>query len=236
MKKSMLLLTFSILLLYAVPAYSWVITFDDIGVPETPGGYSANLTNAGGFVFSTILPEEIAWMGGLWLFRPPMEPMADNGTVTLYQNHGDYTNDLGFTMTPESGIPFSLQGFDAAELYTSDGTGRAHDINLVGIQVDGTILTSSFSLDLINDGPGGVADFEGFTLPSTWINLTSATFSGDKILFGEGYITGGFLVDNISVNATPVPEPSTWALLGLGLAGIILFGKRETFFKTPTTP
>ena len=35
------------------------------------------------------------------------------------------------------------------------------------------------------------------------------------------------MMDNVTLNVTPIPEPSTFALAGLGLAGLLIFRRRR---------
>ena len=125
--------------------------------------------------------------------------------------------NLAITMMPVGGGTFSLNSLDASRLHTGfvfDPTKLRITGNLSG---GGTVI-AVFALDDVADGPGGEADFQNFVLPSTFVNLTSVRFLG----FDTAPAAYSAL-DNIVVNQetqTPVPEPTSLTLLGLGLAGM----------------
>jgi PEP-CTERM motif len=79
---------------------------------------------------------------------------------------------------------------------------------------------ASETLDLPINIDGG-ASFFGFTDTSPFKSVTItdvATASG----------TDAWGIDNVSYNFGVIPEPSTWALMGLGFAGLALVGLRQS--------
>ena len=78
-----------------------------------------------------------------------------------------------------------------------------------------------------NDGSGGLDDFQTARLRGQFRDLIAVQFFGpasdlDRPLFGE---TQAFSLDNIRI--VQVPEPSTLALLSLGLFGMGLARRRK---------
>lgn len=81
---------------------------------------------------------------------------------------------------------------------------------VTGLRADGTEVTAAFDL---------THDFQNFILTG-FDDLVSLTFSDP--------INGYWVIDNIAVGPSPVPEPATWAMLlaGLSAVGVTLRRRR----------
>ena len=113
---------------------------------------------------------------------------------------------------------FSLNGFDAAEGGVGQPTWWAHTLQLTATLAGGGTVSTSFTMDLINDGTGGTADFQSFVLPGSFSNIVALTIRGSG-----GTTTNDYAIDNLNVGAAAVavPEPMTLALSGIGVAGLV---------------
>jgi hypothetical protein len=203
--------------IYAIPANSSMVTFD--AVPSS-GNPIITILTTDGFTFTsghfhTVDSPTIANFGG----------SVANGTIFIGEEAGSL--GLPITMANSLGNPFSLVGFDGAEAFLNStaaaavGYSNASNIVLNGVLFGGGTLSATFALDGIKDGLGGVNDFQSFLLPA-WTNLSSVTFSGLTDAGGHG----GFALDNIDVNTSPVPIPATLLLFGSGLLGLTWFRKK----------
>jgi hypothetical protein len=76
--------------------------------------------------------------------------------------------------------------------------------------------------------------------PTSWAILTAGTITGfsasDFTIVSTSFEGGGFSSSHFTLtqsgnqlmlNFTPVPEPSTWALLGIGVGAVALAGLRR---------
>jgi hypothetical protein len=128
---------------------------------------------------------------------------ATNGTTSL---------DLGgiVDITSHAHKPFSVTSIDLATLLSSETS----TVKFTGTGVNGVQTTQSFT----NNGTAS-ADPHGLTTVSLagFDNLTAFEMELVYDATGEAYLS---LVDNIVIDdaAATVPEPSTCAMLGLGLA------------------
>lgn len=147
--------------------------------------------------------------------NPAFPPKSDpnvvydylNGTITL-----DFTvpvSEIGAYVTGNFSITESI--YDGATLLGTTATGGA---NATGA---GTGLDPNIFLDL-----------------SSMENITSAVFTNN-----QGGASNTFTLDDVTVVSSTgiitngVPEPSTWALMGLGFAGIGIAAYRRSRKASP---
>ena len=183
------------------------ITFDDFPPSDT------NFLTAGA-AFTTAGYDFNVKQGSVYfLNRSSSAGFATNGTTSL---------DLAgiVDITSASGKPFSVTSIDLATVLAS----ATSTVKFTGTDVNGGRTSQSFSINgTANADPYGLmtTPLAGFT------NLTSFEMELVYNPDGSAYFS---LVDNIVIdNAdSAVPEPSTFAMLGLGLSLLTCVLRRKS--------
>ena len=134
-------------------------------------------------------------------------PCSSNGTQSLY------SMATNFTILRTDGGAFSLLSLDAASYFTT--LNSTLDIVVTGYKESASVVSTT-----ITSAPGGADVFHTYTLAG-FDDLNSFTIA--EVSNGINY--AGFAVDNITAD---VPEPSTWAMMILGFAGIGFMAYRRS--------
>jgi hypothetical protein len=130
--------------------------------------------------------------------------ISDSHPASAWDGTGAFYNTeaTGVTTTFRFSTPSSFWGIGVSDLDAAD----------LSLSVNGSVLVSS-----VNSLPGFVANDES---PQIYLTITQAP--GDDPIQDVGFTVtglGGSVVFDHLVS-TPIPEPSTALLLGLGLAGM----------------
>ncbi|MBS0662350.1 MAG: autotransporter-associated beta strand repeat-containing protein [Verrucomicrobia bacterium] len=152
-------------------------------------------------------------------------------------------NSVGL-LTFANGTTWGPGGTYDIEVQSATGTrGVGYDsINVTGGLTFTATLGAPFTLNLISldagGNPGAVSDFSSAGNYSWLIaqtdglsgfdpaNISVATTSFTNNL-GTGLFTVSAAGNNVYVNFSPVPEPATWMLFGLGLAAFVVAAARR---------
>ena len=118
--------------------------------------------------------------------------------------------------------------FDAAVFLRPDGTARVTTFaRSVGTGVELGASTATISGNTIS------GSISGALLPSTGFAKTAYTWNLWPRIGTTNSSISDFAPDAMNVTVAAVPEPATYALMGLGLAGIGFLRRRQA--KQPLT-
>jgi PEP-CTERM motif len=136
----------------------------------------------------------------------------------------DFANADGFKLAGSATVSF-------LDLSYNTSTNTLNGLLKLGSNLGLTIystgpIANASSFTAVADGTDGVSDLlvSGFTLDSAFADAISAFVDPSTIPLGT--IIQSINFENYGFVA-PVPEPSTYALMGLGLVGISLVARRR---------
>jgi hypothetical protein len=189
-------------------AHAATITFEDHAV--SPGTAtpvtSGEELSSGGFLFQTVNVYQLA-----------NASTSDNGSTYMVLEDLPADNPTTFS---QGDTPFALISMDISEWQTNQSYAR--QIAVTGNLFGGGTVSTLLTLDGNFDEHVTANYFQKFTFDAAWGNLSSVVLNGSGAERGNYYA-----IDNIVAGqaATPVPEPGTLSLLGLGSAFVV--GRRR---------
>jgi PEP-CTERM motif-containing protein len=147
---------------------------------------------------------------------------TNNGTTTVGMNSQNSSTPLTFTLTSQTSKPFNFESIDIGSL-------EAHNSQFYNAIATkwvfvGTLAGGGTVSQTITSDPNNILTY---SLSSTFQDLTSVSITAELPVMGISISNGAGVdanFDNIVATqysvAPPVPEPSTWAMMLLGFAGV----------------
>jgi hypothetical protein len=181
----------------------------DDGATITQNGYTITDTTVGNQSFYThFLGAAAGWQNGRG---------TDNGTTTVGMDSPNSSTPITFNLTSQTSTPFNFVSIDIGSL-------DAHDSQFYNAISTKWVFVGTFAgggtvSETITTDPNNILTYD---LSSTFQDLTSVSITAELPVMGIPISNGaGLTADFDNIVATPaVPEPSTWAMLLLGFAGI----------------
>ncbi|NJK92040.1 MAG: PEP-CTERM sorting domain-containing protein [Blastochloris sp.] len=155
-----------------------------------------------------------------------------NGSVTSADNNTSSGNDFGYRVQVASNAPPSFVDESGAAPDVTSGSdstaitgGTLSNMPALGTSSHRAVLTLTRAD--VNTMTFGLS-LNGSNLVSSgaYTDTSGAFFTFDEIAFGAGNSTNTYRIDN--VNLEVIPEPSTYALLGLGLGALWILRRKKT--------
>jgi hypothetical protein len=195
------------------------------GWETTVGNYQTFLIGTGAYT-GTFQGSSAAYINGSF---QPIEAESLNPVTTIIAN-ATYTLTFAL-MTPggSQGATLSLlattQGADP-NLYANGTYPSGINSPFPLIATTGTLATTNISAGTLN-GTAGV--YNDYSVSFNTLNGNNSAFVGSNLSIDLISGAGGFLsYDNARLTELAiVPEPSTWALMLAGVAGLFFFGRRK---------
>jgi len=173
------------------------------GFEPGPGGSFTSIPAAGTVGPWTVGGAGVDWIGGYWV------PANGSGSLDLA---GNGPGSISYVLPTVAGGTYSVS-------FALAGNPDAPGIKTVGVTV-GT-FSGNFGFDTTATSKTAMG----------WVIKTlSFTASGNDALTFSAVSAGpwGPAIDDVSVSASGVPEPTTFGLMGLGLAAVALVARRKS--------
>lgn len=193
--------------------YSWpgLETYFKPGVTSYVGGYS--FSTAGVHEYLTPAWADI-YSGGM------------DGRVT--NNNTDFLHSTAaLTVARVGGGSFNLNSLDLSNYYDSENIAAQASFTITGKLATGGTISTVVTLDNMPNMLTFHTDaaFNHFSLTG-FTNITSFEIRGEPQHTVFAQSDQNIAIDNINISA--VPEPSSWMMMGLGLAGLLLRRKQRS--------
>jgi hypothetical protein len=197
---------------FSAPTHATVIDFNSLGGSVLADGDGASFTTAGyKFLLNENVPQ--AFLIGV---LGSSSTVINNGTANL-----SAANHATIILSEASSAPFSLEAFDLGGSFISSPGRWASGLDVVGaLALGGTV---SFFVEL----PSSPASLFTVELPDTFAGLSSVTFSPRVNQGSISPFDYEYALDDIHVELSAVPEPTTVFLLGTALMGFVITRRRR---------